>query len=110
MAKSLISRFSGTVRGALWNPDVSPGGTVTFGFNGTPGGLQAVLENLLMGITRTAANPSPTQPAPLPMPAPTLWLIRLMAKECIYDLSIESRYRGFNPSTDRLNLRCLFTT
>ena len=65
MAKLLISQvLEYTVRGALWNPDVSPGGTVTFGFNGTPGGSQAVLENFaVMGIhdAPQPISPSPTQ-------------------------------------------------
>ncbi|MEE2796613.1 MAG: cellulose binding domain-containing protein, partial [Planctomycetota bacterium] len=95
-----------TVRGALWNPDVSPGGTVTFGFNGTPGGSQAVLENFaVMGIhdAPQPIAPSPTQPAPLPMPAPTPVADPVDGQGNVFTISPSSPdIVGFNPSTDRL--------
>ena len=95
-----------TVRGALWNPDVSPGGTVTFGFNGTPGGSQAVLENFaVMGIhdAPQPISPSPTQPTPLPMPAPTPVADPVDGQGNVFTISPSSPdIVGFNPSTDRL--------
>ncbi|MEC8737084.1 MAG: cellulose binding domain-containing protein, partial [Planctomycetota bacterium] len=95
-----------TVRGALWNPDVSPGGTVTFGFNGTPGGSQAVLENFaVMGIhdAPQPIAPSPTQPAPLPMPAPMPVADPVDGQGNVFTISPSSPdIVGFNPSTDRL--------
>ena len=95
-----------TVRGALWNPDVSPGGTVTFGFNGTPGGSQAVLENFaVMGIHDAPQPilPSPTQPAPLPMPVPTPVADPIDGQGNVFTISPSSPdIVGFNPATDRL--------
>ena len=96
-----------TVRGALWNPDVSPGGTVTFGFNGTPGGSQAVLENfVVMGIHDgpQPIAPSPVVPMPLPMPEPTPVVDPVDGQGNVFTISPSSSdIVGFNPSTDRLD-------
>ena len=96
-----------TVRGALWNPDISSGGTVTFGFNGTPGGTQAALENfVVMGIhdgPRPIA-PSPVVPMPLPMPEPTPVVDPVDGQGNVFTISPSSSdIVGFNPSTDRLD-------
>ncbi len=95
-----------TVRGALWNPDISSGGTVTFGFNGTPGGTQAALENfVVMGIHDgpQPIAPSPVVPAPLPMPAPTPVVDPIDGQGNVFTISPSSSdIVGFNPSADRL--------
>ena len=96
-----------TVRGALWNPDISAGGTVTFGFNGTPGGAQAALENfVVMGIHDgpQPIAPSPVVPMPLPMPEPTPVVDPVDGQGNVFTISPSSSdIVGFNPSTDRLD-------
>ena len=96
-----------TVRGALWNPDISSGGTVTFGFNGTPGGTQAALENfVVMGIHDgpQPIAPSPVVPTPLPMPEPAPVVDPVDGQGNVFTISPSSSdIVGFNPSTDRLD-------
>ena len=96
-----------TVRGALWNPDISSGGTVTFGFNGTPGGTQAALENfVVMGIHDgpQPISPSPVVPTPLPMPEPAPVVDPVDGQGNVFTISPSSSdIVGFNPSTDRLD-------
>lgn len=47
------------VSGAGWNDTIPAGGSVSFGFNGTPGGGSAVPSNFMMGGGTTAANRAP---------------------------------------------------
>lgn len=70
----IISR-SGTryvIAGSAWNADIPAGSTVSFGFNGAPGGAVPQPTNIVLNGVPLGTSPSPTPtPAPSPTPAPT---------------------------------------
>ena len=69
----IVSRSGSTytVRGVSWNEGIAAGGSVSFGFSGTPGGEAAVLENIIVSGVNNGPVPIEPTPAPEPLPAPT---------------------------------------
>ena len=61
------------VKSAGWNDSIAPGGTVSFGFGGSPGNVKNGPTNfVLKGKGSTQPNPTPTpQPTVTPKPQPT---------------------------------------
>ncbi len=55
-----------------WNTSIPPGGTVSFGFLGSPGHVQAPPTNISVNGTSAGGTPTPTPgPTPTPVPSPT---------------------------------------
>jgi aryl-phospho-beta-D-glucosidase BglC (GH1 family) len=55
---------------ASWNRTIPAGGSVSFGFNGSPGGAQAQAGNFVLSSQSSQPNPVPT-PTPTATPTPT---------------------------------------
>ena len=108
----IVSRSGSTytVRGVSWNEGIAAGGSVSFGFSGTPGGEAAVLENIIVSGVNNGPVPVEPTPAPEPLPAPTPEPAPEPAPEPddgsaqVFAVNpADADIAGFDPAVDRLD-------